>query len=61
MDRRHELESARRSPAMLTPCQQALRREEAIGLVEELADLSARLRRSASLDRSTTPRRRIGA
>lgn len=43
MDRSHELEIIRRSLAMLTPGQKALRREDAIDLVEELAELTKRL------------------
>ena len=43
MDRSYELEIIRRSLAMLTPGQHALRREDAIDLVEELAELTKRL------------------
>lgn len=43
MDRSHELEIVKRSLAMLTPGQQALRREDALALVEELSDLTKRL------------------
>lgn len=45
MERRHEWESIRRSIAMLNPGDQALRREEAMGLLRELQDLESRLRR----------------
>jgi hypothetical protein len=45
MERRYELENMRRSLAMLTPGVRALTREEALTLVEELADVQARLDR----------------
>ena len=44
MERRYELESLRRSLAMLRPGAPALDREEAIGLVRELQDLERQLR-----------------
>lgn len=43
VDRRYELEVLRRSLAMLTPGVRALTREEALDLVEELADVRKRL------------------
>ena len=43
VERGNELEIIRRSLAMLTPGQYALRREDAIDLVEELAELTKRL------------------
>ena len=43
VDRSHELEIIRRSVAMLTPGQHALRREDALYLIEELARLTKRL------------------
>ncbi len=43
MDRRHELEVLRRSIAMLTPGANALDREDAMRLLEELAHVQARL------------------
>lgn len=45
MERRYELENMRRSLAMLTPGVRALTREEALTLVEELADVQAQLDR----------------
>jgi hypothetical protein len=39
----HELERFRRSLTMLTPGQLALRREEALALVAELAEVQERL------------------
>ncbi len=45
MDRRYELEILRRSLAMLTPGMRALTREEALQLVEELAEVQAQLDR----------------
>jgi hypothetical protein len=45
VDRRYELELMRRSLAMLTPGVQALTREEALRLVEELVQLQAHLDR----------------
>lgn len=45
MDRRYELEIIRRSLSMLHPGQQALRREDAIDLIEELTEVSQRLDR----------------
>jgi len=44
MDRRYELESLRRSLAMLRPGAPALDREEAMRLVRELQDLERQLR-----------------
>jgi vacuolar-type H+-ATPase subunit D/Vma8 len=44
MERRYELDSLRRSLAMLRPGAPALDREEAIGLVRELQDLEHQLR-----------------
>ncbi|HZU72991.1 MAG TPA: hypothetical protein VE990_09510 [Acidimicrobiales bacterium] len=43
MDRSHELEIIRRSLAMLNPGHQALRRESALDLIEELKELTERL------------------
>jgi ubiquinone biosynthesis protein UbiJ len=43
MERRYEIETLRRSLAMLTPQQMALNREKAIALVEELQDVQRRL------------------
>lgn len=43
MDRRHELENLRRSMAMLSPGAQALSREEALTILEELADVQHHL------------------
>lgn len=43
VDRRHELEIMRRSLAMLSPGVQALAREDAIALVEELTAVQDRL------------------
>lgn len=43
MDRRYELEIMRRSLAMLSPGVQALSREDAIALVEELTAVQDRL------------------
>lgn len=45
VDRRYELEIMRRSLAMLTPGVNALSREEALRLVEELAGVQADLDR----------------
>ena len=45
VDRRYELEVLRRSLAMLSPGVRALTREEAIGLVEELAEVQDQLGR----------------
>ncbi len=45
MERRYELEIMRRSLAMLTPGVRALTREEALQLVEELADVQAQFDR----------------
>ena len=45
MERQYELESLRRSLAMLRPGAPALDREEAIRLVRELQDLEQQLRR----------------
>ncbi len=45
MDRRYELEQLRRSIVMLTPGVPALSREEAISLLEELAEVQGRLDR----------------
>jgi hypothetical protein len=45
MDRRYKIEILRRSLAMLTPGVGALTREEALELVEELADVRERLER----------------
>ena len=44
MERRYELESLRRSLAMLAPGAPALDREEAMKLVRELQDLEHQLR-----------------
>jgi vacuolar-type H+-ATPase subunit D/Vma8 len=44
MERRFELESLRRSLAMLRPGAPALDREDAMGLVRELQDLEHQLR-----------------
>jgi hypothetical protein len=44
MERRYEIESLRRSLAMLRPGAPALDREEAIRLVRELQDLERQLR-----------------
>lgn len=44
MERRYELETLRRSLAMLRPGAPALDREEAIGLVRELQELERQLR-----------------
>ena len=43
MDRRYELENLRRSLAMLTPGVSALSREQALHLVEQLAEVQDRL------------------
>ena len=43
MDRRYELEVLRRSVAMLTPGAQALTREQALDVLEELQDVQRRL------------------
>lgn len=48
VDRSHELEIIRRSLAMLTPGQHALRREDALDLIEELSELTKRLDRLRS-------------
>jgi hypothetical protein len=45
MEREYELESLRRSLAMLRPGAPALDREEAMRLVRELQDLEGQLRR----------------
>jgi hypothetical protein len=45
MDRRYELEILRRSIAMLTPGQSALSREQALELLQDLADTEQRLER----------------
>lgn len=45
MERRYELETLRRSLAMLRPGAPALDREEAMRLVRELQDLERQLRR----------------
>jgi hypothetical protein len=45
MERRYELETLRRSLAMLRPGAPALDREEAMRLVRELQDLEHQLRR----------------
>jgi hypothetical protein len=45
MDRLYELESMRRSIAMLQPGVKALSREEAMRLIAELQDVERRLRR----------------
>ena len=45
MERRYELETLRRSIAMLRPGAPALDREEAMRLVRELQDLERQLRR----------------
>jgi hypothetical protein len=45
MDRLHELESMRRSIAMLQPGTKALSREEAMRLIAELQDVEGRLKR----------------
>lgn len=45
MDRRYELEMMRRSLAMLRPGVQALTREEALRLVDQLARVEAELGR----------------
>jgi vacuolar-type H+-ATPase subunit D/Vma8 len=45
MERRYELETLRRSLAMLRPGAPALDREEAMRLVRELHDLERQLRR----------------
>lgn len=45
VDRRYEIEILRRSLVMLTPGVRALTREEALELVEELADVRERLER----------------
>ena len=45
MDRRHDLENLRRSVAMLQPTAMALSREEALALLEELAEVQRRLER----------------
>lgn len=42
MDRRYELENLRRSIMMLTPGVPAVSREEAISLLEELAEVQGR-------------------
>jgi hypothetical protein len=44
MERRYELETLRRSLAMLRPGAPALDREEAMGLVRELQELERQLR-----------------
>ena len=44
MERQYELETLRRSLAMLRPGAPALDREEAIGLVRELQELERQLR-----------------
>jgi hypothetical protein len=44
MERQYELESMRRSLAMLRPGAPALDREEAMGLVRELQDLERQFR-----------------
>lgn len=44
MERRYELETLRRSLAMLPPGAPALDREEAMGLVRELQELERQLR-----------------
>ena len=44
MERQYELETLRRSLAMLRPGAPALDREEAIGLVRELQELELQLR-----------------
>jgi vacuolar-type H+-ATPase subunit D/Vma8 len=44
MERRHELETLRRSLAMLRPGAPALDREQAMRLVRELQDLERQLR-----------------
>ena len=44
MERRYELETLRRSLAMLRPGSPALDREEAMGLVRELQELERELR-----------------
>ncbi len=44
MERRYELETLRRSLAMLHPGAPALDREEAMGLVRELQELERQLR-----------------
>lgn len=50
VDRKHELENFRRSLAMLAAGVKALTREQALGLVEELAGVQAELdRRRAGL------------
>lgn len=48
MDRRYELEILRRSIAMLTPGQSALSREQALELLQDLADIERRLERLKS-------------
>jgi hypothetical protein len=48
VERRFELESLRRSLAMLGPGAPALGREDAIELIAELQDVEARLRRLKS-------------
>lgn len=45
MDRLHELESLRRSLAMANPQSWALRREEAMALLDEVQETERRLRR----------------
>lgn len=45
MDRWHELENQRRALAMLPPEAAALRREEAMRLLQELQTMERRLRR----------------
>lgn len=45
MERSYELEIMRRSIAMLTPGATALSREDALSLLEELADVDSRLKR----------------
>jgi hypothetical protein len=45
VDRRHEITNLHRSIAMLTPGANALRREEALHLLEELSDVQERLDR----------------
>ena len=42
MDRRHELEIAAKSMAALQPGQLAMRRDEALSLIEELKELRGR-------------------
>lgn len=49
VDRRYELEILRRSLVMLHPDARPLLRDQAVALVEELADLQARIRRMAEV------------